>query len=492
MVTAVELRDPVLTASFRDPAGRLFSIGDRIIRVIYDEMGAADLRAFLSSKLAQDLTADGRLVGTKILEPAEVTELVGRSQVAHLLNGHTPRMVVQHERIEFRSFPYEWAPEMLYEAGCLTLDLAKAALADGYGLKDATPYNVLYRGSDPVFIDLLSFEKRHPLDPTWLPYAQFCRTFLMPLLANKYFGVSIAQTLGTHRDGLEPEEVYRLFGGLRRMVPPVLTLVSIPTWLGGKRHQKRDDGKLYEKKRLNNPEKAKFILESLLRTLRSSLDDLAPKSKKASAWSDYMESNNNYTREHFDQKQKFVETALAEFKPKRVLDVGANTGHFSHMAAKSGAHVVAVDYDPVVVGDVWRGARGARENVLPLVVNVAWPTPAIGWRNKECPAFLDRARGAFDGILMLAVIHHLLVSERIPLSDILDLAAELTTDLLIIEFISPDDSMFKRISRGREHLFAGLNPEVFETECKRHYEIVQKQHVEGTTRWLYALRRIHR
>ena len=78
---------------------------------------------------------------------------------------------------------------------------------DGIGLKDATPYNILFRGPDPVFIDVLSFERRNPGDPTWLPYAQFVRTFLLPLLANKYFGLGLDQILTTRRDGLEPEEV---------------------------------------------------------------------------------------------------------------------------------------------------------------------------------------------------------------------------------------------------------------------------------------------
>ena len=55
--------------------------------------------------------------------------------------------VWEHERIPFPSFPYEWPPEMLEAAGSLTLDLAEAALEEGFGLKDATPYNVLFRGA---------------------------------------------------------------------------------------------------------------------------------------------------------------------------------------------------------------------------------------------------------------------------------------------------------------------------------------------------------
>ena len=123
----------------------------------------------------------------------------------------------EHERIAFQNFPYEWAPEMLYAAGSLTLDLAEEALAEGFGLKDATPSNVIFRGCQPVFVDLLSFEPRDPNDPVWLPYAQFVRTFLLPILASERLGLRLDQIFLTRRDGLEPEEVYRLCGFTQRL-----------------------------------------------------------------------------------------------------------------------------------------------------------------------------------------------------------------------------------------------------------------------------------
>lgn len=490
-VSSLTANEPALAASFRDPSGRLFKVGERIIRIVSDEQGARDLEAFLASSLAKSATADGSLVKTTILDEAEVKSLLARSEIARLVDGKAPRLVLEHQRVEPASFPYEWAPEMLHRAGQLTLELAEKALAEGFGLKDATPYNVLFNGKTAVFVDLLSFEKRDPLDPTWLPYGQFIRTFLMPLMANKELGLSLAQTLGTHRDGIEPQEMYRLLGGFKKFFGPGLTLVSIPTWLGGKEASTtaQDSGKLYEKKKSDSPEKARFIVESILKSLKKSLDSVAPKTAKDSKWSDYMESNNNYSSEHAKAKEQFVGEALDAAKPARVLDVGCNTGHFSMMASKRGARVVALDYDPVVVGEVWRRACTEDQSVLPLAVNLAWPTPAVGWRNREHAGFLERARGRFDCVMMLAVIHHMLVSERIPLPDILELAAELTTDLLIIELVAPEDSMFKRISRGREHLFEGLDHKVFEALASRHFDIVKVQHVEGTARWLYAMKK---
>jgi SAM-dependent methyltransferase len=357
------------------------------------------------------------------------------------------------------------------------------------GLKDGTPYNVLFRGPEPVFIDVLSCERRDPGDPTWLAYAQFVRTFLLPLLVNRRFGIGLDQILTTRRDGLEPEEVYRWSGPLDRLRPAFLSMVTLPTWLGSR--QSPDDQGIYRKKKLGNPEKARFILDSLLNGLRRKLKRLELRARKSSTWTGYMDANHNYSADHFAAKQKFVSEALAEFSPRRVLDVGCNTGHFSAMAAKAGASVVALDSDPVVLGQVWRQARAEKWNVLPLAVNLTRPTPGTGWRNSECSSFLDRARGHFDAVLMLAVVHHMLVTERVPLADILQLGAELTKDLLIVEFIAPEDSMFQRLTRGREELHRDLSHQLFENLCRERFDIVRMQHLDSATRWLYLLRKRH-
>jgi len=461
------------------------ALDGRIFRFI-NHAGVADLTAFLDSKTARQFIAEGAVARTQPLDDAQRKELFARPAVGAIFDNRSTEMVVEHERIPFPSYPYEWAPEMLHAAGLLTLDLAEQLLAESIGLKDGTPYNILFRGPQPVFVDLLSFERRAVGDATWLPEAQFIRTFLLPLLANKYFGLSLDQTLLARRDGLEPEEVYRWLGPLQKLKPPFLSLVSLPVWLSARHNP--DQTAIYEKKILADPEKARFILTALLKRLRRTLTRLAP-APRQSAWSDYMGSDNNYTQEHFQAKERFVKQALEEFLPGRVLDVGCNTGHFSALAARRGASVVSIDYDSVVVGNLWRNARQEKLDILPLVVNLTRPSPGIGWCNRECPPFLERAGGAFDLVLMLAVLHHMVVTERVPLADILSLAASLTTSLLLIEFVGPEDSMFKRLARGRDELHRDFTPAVFETACRERFQIVRSQHMEGTGRWLYLLRK---
>ena len=173
---------------------------------------------------------------------------------------------------------------MLSEAGSLTLDLARSLLPYGLGLKDATPYNVLYRGPNPVFVDVLSVERRQSGDERWLPYAQFVRTVLLPLLVSQRLGLPSGDVFLSRRDGLEPEEVARAFGPLRKWLPPVLTLATLPARLGkgaNDRHPERQPGASA------NPEKAAFVLRALLSQLGRALSRLTPPEAR-SHWSDYM------------------------------------------------------------------------------------------------------------------------------------------------------------------------------------------------------------
>jgi hypothetical protein len=161
------------------------------------------------------------------------------------------------------------------------------------------------------------------------------------------------------------------------------------------------------------------------------------------------------------------------------------------LAARTGAAVVAIDTDPVVVGSIWRRAHAENLDIQALVVDVTRPTPATGWRNQECASFLDRASGSFDLVLMLALMHHIVVTERIPLEELLALAAEISRDYLLIEFVAPEDPKFQRIVRGREALYSHLTKERFEAAAQAHWELVRSTRITGLHRWLYLYRRPH-
>jgi SAM-dependent methyltransferase len=458
--------------SFRDPAGAVFRYNDRILRAVHPDC-AADLEAFLATRAARESTEAGQLVRSLRIPVEQFRELDSRADALY-----------EHERVPFPSYPHEWPPEMLAAAGALTLELFRRALREEFGLKDATPYNVLFRGPKPVFVDVLSFERREPRDASWMAYAQFVRTFLLPLAANRNFGFAPSSIFSGHRDGLEPEMMYRWAGWRQRLTPPFLSLVTLPKWLS-----KRATAETYSVEPLRSAEQAKFVLDRLLASCERHLGSVAPHPQADSRWSDYLDYKSLYTPAQLAHKEAFVRESLELARPRTVLDVGANEGHFSFVAAKHGASVVAIDSDPVVTGRIWREALRKQCDVLPLVVDLTRPTPALGWRNQECESFLDRAQGHFDLVMLLAVIHHMLVTERVPLDEILALVEDLTREYALIEFVAPQDPMFARIVRGRENLYSHLTIAAFEAAAAPRFELVRSLQIDGLHRCLYLFRR---
>jgi hypothetical protein len=471
-------------ASFRDPGGFCFVHDKRFFRAVSPE-AAAEISPFLNSDTAKELIERQHLIGSRRLSSAEQEETLRQAGFRQLLDEQSIAAVFEHKRMDFPSYPYEWAPEMLFSAAMLTLDLARSALKEGYCLKDANPYNILFQGCDPIFIDLLSFERRDPRDPIWKPYAQFCRNFLLPLLAHRHWGIGLSDIFGARRDGLDPTEVYRLCSLTQRLRRPFFSLVSLPTWLS----RKAANDTIYRERLSDSPEKARFILAASFGRLRRSLQAVRPGRNGKSLWTQYSDTH-SYSDTAFRAKEEFLATFLRDARPKRVLDIGANTGHFSALAARSNAEVVAIDSDAACIGILSQRAKTEKLSILPLVVDLSRPSAAKGWRNNECARFLDRAGGAFEAVIFFGVLHHLLVTERVPLKEILDLAAELTRQWLVIEFIAPQDEMFKVIARGRDALYSGLTKDKFEAACKQVFAIVDSRQVPGMNRWLYTLKKL--
>ena len=471
--------DEAVIRSFRDPAGALLRYPDRILRTVQPE-NAPELAAFLATQTAHRAMEEGKLVRSVRLSEGEATELdLGTSTV------------YEHERIPFPSYPHEWPAEMLAEAAALSIELFQQALTEGFGLKDATPYNLLFRGSEPVFVDALSFERRGALDATWMAYGQFVRTFLLPLLAARHFGLSPDAVFLSKRDGLEPDTLFQWAGFWKRLRPSFLSLVTLPHYLSG-----RATAQTYHPRPAASAEQARFILDRVLAGCAKQVRTAVPAARnesgntsRESTWSGYLDHKSLYSPAQLAAKEIFVKEALDLTRASQVLDVGANEGHFSFLAARHGASVVSIDTDPAVVGTLWRKAKQQRLDVLPLVVDLTRPTPALGWRNQETASFLERAHQRFDLVLMLAVIHHMMVSERIPLEQLMGLTAELTRDYALIEFVAPRDPMFARIVRGREALYSHLTVEAFEAAAAPHFELVKFHKLDGLDRCFYLYRR---
>jgi len=441
-------------ATFRDPAGSLRISGDHVLRTVHPHHAAESLR-FLQSDLARRWIDEGHLIASEVLSAEENQPLL-----------------LQHPRISFPSYPWEWTPGQWVAAGELTLELCRQLLHQGWMLKDATPLNILFEGARPIFVDVLSIERRDPGSPLWLAYGQFARTFLLPLAAYKYLGWPLAATLN-RRDGYEPVDLYPYLSSLDRWSAPLRSLVTLPYLL-----EKKKGGGGAPPKLRQAPEIATAVLERNLRRFGKSLHALEPKDRD-SKWSDYPAAADHYSETERQQKQEFVGQALKSLRPGSVLDIGGNTGQYSRIAAGVGATVVAWDTDVASSDRSWRDAGAGGLPILPLVADVARPTPAVGWCNTESLTLLERARGRFDCVMMLGILHHLLLADQIPMADVATLLASLTRRASIVEWVPKSDVRYIDLCRGRDELYQHLDEALFQKEFTRYFTIVSRQELSN-------------
>jgi hypothetical protein len=448
-------QEPPAFSTFRDPAGSLQVRADgayRQVRPPYD----VEILSFLESPIATKLVKEGRLIPSEILVGCAGDEA----------------LVLRHPRIGFPSYPWEWPPAMWLSAAELTIGLCRDLVREGWILKDATPLNVLFHGARPVFVDVLSIQRADLDQPIWQAYGQFVRTFLLPLLAYAKLGWPLQAAI-LSRDGYSPDEVFAALPWSLRIRQPALSAVTLPRMLSriGDRAASRITPSF-----VREPKISQEIILGNLSTLLRQARAAAPKPAKSN-WTEYAETANHYSAEDHAAKREFVAHALKTIKPKQVLDVGCNLGVYSTLAAAAGAGVVAIDTDLGTVNRLSLQVQVSGNNILPLCVDLARPTPAVGWENRENESFLNRCSGQFDTVMMLAVLHHLLVGSQIPIDAIAALCHNLATRSLIIEWVPINDPMFQKILRGRGALYAGLTESAFQAAFSRHFRLTSQKNL---------------
>jgi hypothetical protein len=453
--------------SFRDRTGRVFYRGENVYRALtaraLAEWEALRGKAFLSRGMAE-----GRIVATGLAGP-EVPAPEGDWAA-----------VLTHERIPFVSYPYEWCFGMLRDAALLQLELLAAALAEGMTLKDATPFNVQWTGCRPVFIDLLSFRRWQPGEP-WVGYRQFCELFLYPLLLEAYKGVPFQPWLRGRIDGIPPRDFLRLLSPRDLLRRGVLTHVYL--------HARSEGAWKAPARDVRGDLAAAGFHKELILANVSNLTKLVrglALPRRESVWSGYGEEP-GYRPEDREAKESFVREAVAERRWERVWDLGANTGEYSRIAAGNAGCVVALEADRDAVERLYEaGRREGLRNVLPLVCDLADPSPNQGWRGCERKDLAERGRP--DLVLCLALIHHLVIGANLRLADFLDWLGGLSP-FLVIEFVAREDPRVRGLLANRDaELYEDYDLPGFEAGLTARFEILRRREIAGGRRVLYFAR----
>ena len=458
------------TATFRDPAGSLTLEGDFAVRTIHPE-ARNQVMEFVTSQFCDRLQDRGDMVAITIRNTPAGLQLL-------------------HPRVPVPTYPWEWTPSQWLAAAQLTLSLCAEALDEGWVLKDATPLNILFVGSRPVLVDVLSFERWDPAPKAypshlWLAYGQYVRTFLLPLLMNRLLSWPLELSL-FKRDGYEPAELYKALSWRQRLSSAAFWPVTLAARLDRKSEQTAAVTRPPQHK---SPELALHLLKRTLENLRKQTRRAMP-AYTGSEWSNYTATLTHYTAQESAQKLDWVRHVLEELKPARVLDIGANTGIFSALAAEQGAEVVALERDAAAAESLYRMTCNGRlpiQAVQTIHADLARPTPAVGWENHETSSLLQRLEAKSDMVLMLAVIHHLILMEQIPIRAILDLAHRLTSKTLVLEWVPVSDPMYQSLMRGRDALYGSLSEDDLLTACEGRFRTLRRQSLEnGRILFLFA------
>jgi ribosomal protein L11 methylase PrmA len=448
-----------LEASFRDPSGQLFTregVLYRQVNLVYQENYAR----LMDSGLYQEL------VESALLIPHEEVELTP-------LDPANAWKVIQPERVDFISYPYEWSFSQLKDAALLTLDIQKRALERGMSLKDSSAYNVQFHGGKPILIDTLSFEA-YPEGQPWVAYRQFCQHFLAPLSLMALLDVRLGLLMRDFIDGIPLDLTSRLL--------PLRTRLSWPLQIHIHLHAASQ--KRYASSAL--PTERRMGMTSLLGwidSLESAIRSLSW-SPKGTDWGNYY-AETNYTPDGLEHKKSLVGEYLDHIQPRRVWDLGANTGLFSRIASQKGAQTLAFDIDPGAVELNYLECRKSGEpNLLPLLLDLSNPSPGIGWANRERLSVEER--GPADAVLSLALIHHLAIANNLPLERVAAFLHRLGR-WLIIEFVPKIDSQVQRLLASRQDIFSEYTQDYFERIFSKYYSIQRVEGIRESERSLYLM-----
>ena len=454
--------------SFRDRSGRVFYRRGNVYRGLNAE-AIANWRLLATKEFFGRFVADGNVVNTEEVEPSSVGLGEG-------VGGGRWEAVLRHDRIPFVSYPYEWTFGMLREAAALHLRLLDAALDEDMILKDSSAFNVLWRGAQPVFIDIPSFVPLRP-GAAWEGYRQFCQTMLFPLMLQAYRNVPFQTWLRGDIEGIEAAECRNLLGwsGLTR--PGVLGHVYLHAMLQGSVKGSSQD----VASGLADAGFHKGLVKANVRRLQRVIQKLRWRETK-STWSDYADQN-SYTEVAQSEKEAFIRTVAHSRRWRLCWDLGCNTGTYSRIVADNADFVVAMDRDHLAVETLYRSlATEGCSRILPLVVNAVDSSPGQGWRGIERKPLVDR--GKPDLILCLALVHHVVLGSNVLLSDFVDWLADLGSDL-VIEFVTRDDPMVQSLLRQKAELFEDYDLTSFETWLGQRFKVVRRKVLSSQTRILY-------
>ncbi len=449
------------TASFRDPSGFLFYKENVLYRQV-NQVYQQNYNHLMDSGLYEALIDKNLIVSHE--------EIVGMESP----QPDSCYKIIKPERVQFIAYPYEWCFLQLRSAALTTLRLARLALAHDMILKDASAYNLAFHQGRWRLLDTLSFEIYKEGEP-WVAYKQFCQHFLAPLALMAYEDQRMNGLSRLFIDGIPLDIASKLLPFCSKLRFGLLTHIHLHA-----NTQKKFAGHEVSPEEVGGLISQKAFID-LLESLRNTVKGLSVKTD-GTEWAQYYQDT-NYSENAFEGKKAIVAQLIEQVHPTVVWDLGGNTGEFSRLASDRGIYTVAFDVDPGAVSQNYIQVRRAKEeNLYPLVMDLTNPSPALGWAHAERQSLMER--GPVDLVLALALVHHLAISNNVPLATLAQFFSQIC-DHLIIEFVPKSDSQVQRLLSSRKDIFDNYTIEGFEQAFEQKFDMVEKKTLAESQRILY-------
>lgn len=456
--------------SFRDPSGTVLVAADRVFRTVMP-FAAANYESTQRTGILDELVSSGLVIEVRAVSK----EVLGAL-------GEEASYVVEHPKLPFISYPYEWCFHALKDAALLHLDVHLRCLERNVTLSDASAYNIQFRGTRPVFIDTLSFRPYRDGE-IWVAHRQFCDQFLNPLLLRALLGIPHNAWYRGAMEGIPVEHLANALPLRAKLSWNVLKHVVLQALLdkGAAKSEAKDAAAGAAAIRL-----PRAAFRTMLAGLRDWVRALEPKDRQKSVWQDYAQVN-SYSADETRKKAQFVAEFAAATRPAMLWDLGCNNGEYSKAALGAGAGTcIGFDFDHGALENAYLRAKAEKLSFLPLHLDATNPSPSQGWAQHERKGLDERAPA--DAILALAFVHHLAIAKNVPLGYVVDWLTGLARTG-VIEFVPKDDPMAQRLLRLREDIFADYCEPGFERALRARARIHKVAQVSASGRKLYWFER---
>ena len=392
------------SGSFRDPHSRVVEADGAVLRLL-SEQGLRDWNALAASELFKAAVADGKLVGTEV-EPEDAVDLPDG-----LVDGAAA--VLRHEVVPFVSYPYEWTFAMLKDAALLQLEPAA-----GRSRREPHPQG------------LLAVQRPVAGREAGLHRRRLVRVTSGGRAVGRLPPVLHALPLSAPASGVQGRPVPALAAGQARRDraagvpgPHVVPRPAFGEACSVTSFSTRGSSAATPTRIATSRGAAGGRLqEGADRRERDAAGKACPQARMATGSYGLVRlraAGALHGCRLRSGRIEFVRRAAAERTWELVWDLGCNDGTLLADLAEHARYVVAMDADPRSRRRPLSGAaREGETSILPLLVDIVDPSPALGWRGARA-AHAERPRHARADALP-RLIHHVSISGNVPVREFLD------------------------------------------------------------------------